>query len=167
MDVLQLLKTRRSIRKYKATPVEQEKIERCLEAARYAPSASNRQPWEFLIVTRKEIREKLAVIHPYAKFVKESPVVFVPLTNPEVHPKYHWADTALAALQFMIQAHGEGLGTCWAGVMGVDFEPEIKKLLEIPNHLNVLALIAVGYPDQERESTRKPLEELVHYETYS
>ncbi|MHA1953776.1 MAG: nitroreductase family protein, partial [Candidatus Heimdallarchaeaceae archaeon] len=72
-DVLDLLKTRRSIRKYKNTPVEEEKIQKCLEAARWAPSASNKQPWEFLIVTDETIRMKLTELHPYAKFVAESP----------------------------------------------------------------------------------------------
>ncbi|MFX1537393.1 MAG: nitroreductase family protein, partial [Promethearchaeota archaeon] len=105
MDALELLKSRRSIRKYKSTPVESEKIEKCLEAARWAPSASNRQPWEFIIVKNAEIRKKLSELHPYAKFVAESPVVFIPLTNPEVHAKYHMSDTALTILHFMIEAH--------------------------------------------------------------
>ncbi|MHA1738548.1 MAG: nitroreductase family protein, partial [Candidatus Heimdallarchaeota archaeon] len=89
METLELLKTRRSIRKYRSTPVEKEKIEKCLEAARWAPSASNKQPWEFLIVTDYNMRMKLADLHPYAKFVAQSPVVFIPLTNPEIHAKYH------------------------------------------------------------------------------
>ncbi len=166
MDILELLKTRRSIREYKSTPVESEKIEKCLEAARWAPSASNRQPWEFLIVKNEEVRKNLAKIHPYAKYVAQSPVVFVPLTNPEIHQKYHHSDTALATLQFMIEAHSLGLGTCWAGTIDTDFEPEIKDLLKIPEHLKVLALVAVGYSDQTRTSSRKSLDSLVHYEKY-
>jgi nitroreductase len=160
------LKTRRSIRKYKSTPVEPEKLEQCLEAARWAPSASNKQPWEFLIVTDAEKRKKLAEFHPYGKFVAESPVVFIPLTNPEVHPKYHHADTALATLHFMIEAHSLNLGTCWAGVINSDIEPKIKELLKIPDHLKVLALVAVGYANETRTSKRKPIESLVHNESY-
>ena len=87
-DVLELLKSRRSIRKYTDQPVEEEKIQKCLEAAQWAPSASNKQPWEFLIVTDEDVRKKLSEIHPYAKFVAQSPVVFIPLSNPEVHKKY-------------------------------------------------------------------------------
>ncbi|MFW9996341.1 MAG: nitroreductase family protein [Candidatus Odinarchaeota archaeon] len=160
------MKERRSIRKYKSTPVEPEKIDECLEAARWAPSASNKQPWEFLIVTDEKIREELASIHKHAKFVAQSPVVFIPLTNPEIHPKYHHADTALATLQFMLQAKALELGTCWAGVINSDFEPPIKKLLNIPDHLKVLCLVAVGYPDESPKRTRKPLEDLVHRECY-
>ena len=166
MDVLTLLKTRRSIRKYLSTPVEDEKVKQCLEAARWAPSASNKQPWEFLIVKNQIVRDKLAELHPYAKFVTESPVVFVPLTNPKIHPKYHQSDTALATIQFMIMAHALGLGTCWAGVIETSFEKDIKKLLNIPDYLHILAIVALGYPDQERESTRKELDTLIHWETY-
>ncbi|MBN1328293.1 MAG: nitroreductase family protein [Candidatus Heimdallarchaeota archaeon] len=166
MDALELLKSRRSIRKYKSQPVEDEILLKCLEAARWAPSASNKQPWEFIIVKDETTRKKLAEIHPYAKFVAESPVVFIPLTNPDVHPKYHMSDTGLTILQFMIEAHSLDLGTCWAGVIGAPFELEMKKLLNVPDNLNIMALVALGYPDQERESSRKSLDELVHYEKY-
>ncbi|MFX0015272.1 MAG: nitroreductase family protein [Promethearchaeota archaeon] len=166
MDALELLKSRRSIRKYKSTPVEPEKIEKCLEAAQWSPSASNKQPWEFLIVTDEDKRKKLAIFHPYGKFVAESPVVFIPLTNPKVHPKYHQSDTALATLQFIIEAHSLGLGTCWAGVIGTNFENKIKDLLNIPEHLRVLALVAVGYANETPSSNRKPIESLVHKESY-
>ncbi len=167
MDVLELLKTRRSIRKYKSTPVEEEKIQKCLEAAQWAPSASNKQPWEFMIVTDSEIRNKMAAIHPYAKFVAESPVIFIPLTDPTIHQDYHQSDTALATMQFMIMAHALGLGTCWAGVINKpQIEKEIKSMLNIPEKLRVLAIVAVGYPDHTRESNRKNLEKLVHRETY-
>ena len=167
MDALELLKSRRSIRKYKSTPIEDEKIKKCLEAARWAPSASNKQPWEFIIVKDEKVRKKFAEIHPYAKFVAESPVVFVPLTNPEIHAKYHMSDTGSSIMHFMIEAHSLGLGTCWAGVIGASFEPELKKLLNIPDHLNIMAIVALGYPDQTRESSRKPMDELVHWEKYS
>lgn len=167
MDALELLKSRRSIRKYKSTPVEDEKIEKCIEAARWAPSASNKQPWEFIIVKDEKMRKKFAELHPYAKFVAESPVVFVPLTNPEIHPKYHMSDTGSTIMHFMIEAHSLGLATCWAGVIGASFEPELKKLLNIPDHLNIMAIVALGYPDQARESSRKPMDELIHWEKYS
>jgi nitroreductase len=166
-DALDLLKKRRSIRKYKDKPVEQEKIEKCLEAARWAPSASNRQPWEFLIVKDNKARKKLSEIHTYAKFISESPVVFIPLTNPRAHQKYHMSDTALATLQYMIEAYSLGLGTCWAGVIDTPFEKDIKELFEIPQHLKILGLVATGYPDESPMRARKKMDTLVHYEKYS
>ena len=164
MDVLELLKGRRSIRKYKSTPVEEEKIQKFLEAAQWAPSASNKQPWEFMIIKNPDIRQKLAKLHPYGKFVTESPVVFIPITDPSIHAKYHQSDTALATLQFMIMAHAQGLGTCWAGVIKAPFEDEMRNLLGVPKNLHILALVAVGYADQDRESKRKQL--FVHEERY-
>jgi nitroreductase len=166
-DVLNLLKTRRSIRKYKSKPVEEEKIEKCLEAARWAPSASNRQPWEFIVVKDENIRRKLSTIHPHAKFITESPVVFIPLTNPVLHHIYHMSDTALATLQYMIMAHSLGLGTCWAGVFGASFEQEFKEMLGIPGYLKILGLVATGYPDENPNArTRRKLDSIVHYERY-
>ena len=165
-DALKFLKSRRSIRKYKDKPVEQDKIEKCLEAARWAPSASNRQPWEFLIVKDEKKRKKLSEIHPYAKFISESPIVFIPLTNPKAHQKYHMSDTALATLQYMLEAHSLGLGTCWAGVIGAPFEKDIKEMFGIPEHLNVLGLVATGYPDESPQKNRKEIDTLVHYEKY-
>ena len=167
MDVLNLLKSRRSIRKYKDSPVEEEKINKCLEAARWAPSASNKQPWEFMIVKKKETRTKLAKMHPYGKFIADSPVVFIPLTDPRIHQDYHQSDTSLATIQFMIMAHSLGLGTCWAGVINKPtLETEIKELLNIPDELHVLALVSLGYPAHTRESNRKSFDSLIHYEKY-
>jgi nitroreductase len=165
-DVLNLLKSRRSIRKYKKQPVEEEKIEKCLEAARWAPSASNRQPWEFIIVKNENTRKKLSNVHPYGKFVADSPVVFIPLSNPILHDKYHLSDTALATLQYMIQAHSLGLGTCWAGVYKTSFEQDIKEMLGVPNYLHVVGLVATGYPDESPTRTRRIMETIVHHEKY-
>ena len=120
-----------------------------------------------MIVTNNKIRQKLAHVHPYGKFIAESPAVFIPLTDPSIHSDYHQSDTSLATMQFMIMAHSLGLGTCWAGVINkTSLELEIKQILNIPDNLRVLALVAVGYPDQQRESSRKSLESLVHYEQY-
>ncbi|MCK4433029.1 MAG: nitroreductase family protein [Methanomicrobia archaeon] len=75
MDVFDAIRNRRSIRKYKKDPVEDEKITKCLEAARWAPSASNRQPWHFIVVRDEKTRKKLSDMHPYGRFMRESPVV--------------------------------------------------------------------------------------------
>ena len=168
MDILELIKTRRSIRKFQKTSVEKEKIDKCLEAARWAPSASNKQPWEFLLVSNEGKRKELAKLAKFGKFVGEAPLVFVPLTNPEIHETYHASDTAMATLQFMLAAHAQGLATGWSAVYGKEFAKDIKNVLNIPEHLNVLALIAVGYSalDKDPISLRKPIDKLVHYEKY-
>ena len=77
------------------------------------------------------------------------------------------SDTALATLQYMLEAHSLGLGTCWAGVIGAPFEKDIKEMFGIPEHLNVLGLVATGYPDESPQKNRKEIDTLVHYEKYS
>jgi nitroreductase len=120
-----------------------------------------------MIVTDPNSRNKMADIHPYAKFLKESPTVFIPLTDPSIHPDYHQSDTSLACIQFMIMAHSLGLATCWAGVINKpQIEREIKQMLNIPEKLRVLALVAVGYPDHTRTSNRKEMITLLHREKY-
>lgn len=168
IDVLKLIKTRRSIRKFQKTPVEKDKIDNCLEAARWSPSASNKQPWEFILVSKEETRKELAKLAKFGKFVDEAPLVFVPLTNPDIHATYHASDTAMATLQFMLTAHAQGLATCWSAVYGKEFARDIKNLLNVPEHMNVLALIAVGYSalDKNPISLRKSIDKLVHYEKY-
>ena len=166
-DVMRCIKDRRSIRKFDhACDVEEEKIQICLEAARWAPSASNMQPWHFLIVRDKATRAQLAELHPYGKFMADSPVVFVPLGDPERHTKYWHSDTAVAIQNFLLAAHAQGLGTCWAGVVGASFEKDMKKVLSIPENLRIIATVAVGYPTERPTKERQSLEDLVSYEKY-
>lgn len=166
MDVIEAIKTRRSIRKYRSTPVEDSKIIECLEAARWAPSAYNSQPWEFLVVRNPETRRKLAEIHMYGRFMAESPVVIVFIADPEKSSIWHHGDVAVAVQSFMLAAHSLGLGTCWMGVMNTPYEEPIKQLLKIPDKLKVLCTVSVGYPDEKPSRSRRPLEETVYWETY-
>ena len=167
MDIFEALRSRRSIRKYEqGRDVEPEKIRICLEAARWAPSASNRQPWHFIVVRSKETREELASIHPYGKFMAESPVVVAVLGDPQKHAKYFRCDPAIATQNFLLAAHAQGLGTCWMGVIDASFENEMKKLLGVPENLKLVCTVSVGYPAEKPEKTRAPLEELVSYEQF-
>lgn len=166
MDVFDAIRNRRSVRKYKKDPVETSKIQKCLEAAQWAPSASNRQPWHFIVVKNEKTRKALSDIHPYGKFMKESPVVIVVLCDPEKHPKYFMYDPCIATQNLLLAAYAQGLGTCWMGMVNVDFEDEVKTVLAIPDHVAILCCVSVGYPDETPTSTRKDLSEIVSYEKY-
>lgn len=166
MDLIEAIKTRRSIRKYKSTPVEDEKITECLEAARWAPSANNSQPWEFIVVRNPETRRKLAEIHRYGRFMAESPVVLVFIADPGKSSNWYHGDVAVAVQNFLLAAHSLGLGTCWMGVLNTPFERPIKELLGIPKELVVLCTVSLGYSDEKPERSRKPLKEMVHWERY-
>lgn len=166
MDVLDAIKARRSIRKYTEDSVEDEKIQRCLEAARWAPSASNKQPWHFVVVRNQETRKKLSEMHPYGQFMKDSPVVFVVLGDPDLNPKYYLMDACIATQNLLLAAHAQGLGTCWMGVIDASFENDMKALLKIRDPLRILCCVSMGYPDESRTSSRRPLSEIVSYEAY-
>lgn len=157
---------RRSIRKYLDTPVEAEKVMTILEAGRWAPSASNRQAWHFIVIRDAEMRKALAKAHPYGRFMAESPVVIVVLGDPEKHPRYHLSDPHNAVQNMLLAAYSKGLSTCWMGVRDTDIEPKFRELLNIPEEIRVVCSISVGYGDQTRTSNRFPLDEIVSWETY-
>ncbi|MEM2920892.1 MAG: nitroreductase family protein [Candidatus Bathyarchaeia archaeon] len=142
MDVHEALRIRRSVRAYEERPVPKEALDRILEAGRLAPSARNRQPWHFIVVTDAEKRKVIAKA-PFAKFVAEAPVVIVGLGDAKASPRWYMVDVAIALENMVIAATAEGLGTCWIGGF---IEDELRKLLEIPEDLKIVALVSVGYP---------------------
>lgn len=166
MDIMEAIKSRRSIRQYLSREVEEEKIKIILEAARWAPSAGNRQPWHFIVVRDSETRKQLGALHPRGGWMKDSPVVIAVLGDPEKHPKYHLCDPHQAVQNLLLAAHSQGLATCWMGVRGKDFEVEFKGLLGVPEDWRVICTISVGYSEQKRSSTRLPFDDIVSWERY-
>ncbi|MEM2088210.1 MAG: nitroreductase family protein [Thermoproteota archaeon] len=168
MDVFEAIRTRRSIRSYLDKPVEKEKLLRILEAARLAPSAVNRQPWEFIVVTDPKIKEKLKSAYPRDWFYS-APVIIVACVSPSKAwvrkdgEEYWKVDVAIAMQNLILAAWAEGLGTCWIGAFD---EYEVKKNLGIPQDMRVVVMTPLGYPAEEKEpvTDRKPLSEIVHYE---
>jgi len=168
--VLSLLKSRRSIRRYRPDPVPDEMVEQLLEAGRWAPSASNRQPWDFIVVRDEAVRQQVAE-HAAFYFIKWAHVEEAPLLiilcgdarNP-AYRKYLHEDIGLAGSQIMLQAKALGLGTCWLG--GID-RKAIAATLKLPEHLEVVGLLTVGFPAEDPPPTsRKPLSEIAHYDVY-
>ena len=166
MDIETAVRERRSIRKYKSDEVSNEDLDVILQAGRWAPSASNKQPWHFIIVRKAETRKKLAEAHPYGRFMAESPVVIVVLGDPALHPRYHLADPHNAVQNMLLAAYSLNLGTCWMGVRDTDIEPKFREILKIPESLRIICSISLGYADQERTSNRKDLEEIISWEAY-
>jgi len=166
MEVFEAIRNRRSIRRYKSTPVPREHIIRCLEAARWAPSARNSQPWEFIVVTKEDVRRKLAEVHMWGRHIAEAPVTVIFLADPEKSPRYWMNDLGACIMNFMLEAFDLGLGTCWIGVCGSPFEEEFKKILGVPERLRVVAAVTLGYPDESPSKSRRSLEELTSWECY-
>jgi nitroreductase len=170
MRVLEAIKERRSVRSYKNLPVPDDKLTRVLRGARLAPSAGNRQPWKFIVVKDGEKKRALAKASAGQGFVGEAPVVIAAVAiGPERLmtcgvPSYA-VDLAIAVDHMTLVAAEEGLGTCWIGAFSQD---EVRHLLEVPESHTVVAVLPLGYPaDSPRPKTRKALEEIVCYETFS
>jgi nitroreductase len=168
--VLLLLKSRRSIRRYKEDPVPDELLHQVLEAGRWAPSASNRQPWDFIVVRDPEVRAAVAEHAAYFfikwAHVEEAPVIIALCghTGNRIYRQFLHEDIGLAGCHMMLQAEALGLGTCWLG--GLDREA-IGEVLQVPDRVEVVGLLTLGFPDEEPEPpARKPLSEVVHYHVY-
>lgn len=154
-----------SVRKYEQRAVEPEKIEKMLKAAMAAPSACNQQPWEFYVVTDKELIGQLSEASPYAKCAKEAPVVFVPCFRSEgIAPEYFNIDMSAAVENLLLEADTLGLGAVWMGISPDEGRMEaVRKVLDIPTNLNAFALVPCGYPAEEREQENRYEESRVHY----
>jgi nitroreductase len=169
MDVFEAISKRRSIRKYKDTAIEADKLDKILEAARIAPSAANRQEWKFLVVKDKETRQKLVNAANGQNFVGEAPVTIVAISteSERVMPCGQYAytvDLSIAVSFMILEATELGLGTCWLGAFNED---EVKKILNIPEEIRVPAMFTLGYADEDPISRpRKDLSDIVRYETY-
>ena len=156
--MLELLKTRRSIRRYKDKEIEEEKIEAILKAGLLAPSSRSRRPWEFVAVTDKEKLKALSMCREgSSQFIAGASLAVVVVADPEKCDV--WVeDCSIAALMMQLMAHSLGLGSCWVQVRerfssNQDLAEEIiKKSLEIPDSYHVECILAFGYPDEEKRA---------------
>lgn len=170
MELWEAIRQRRSIRKYKDQPVEEEKLNRVLEAGRLAPSAGNRQEWRYVIVRDEATRRKLAEAANGQQFVAEAAAVIACCAVGTDHvmscgQSSYPIDVAISVDHMTLAAVEEGLGTCWIGAFK---EPAVKALLGIPEEVRVVELLTLGYPDTEpKPRQRKPVNEIVCYERWS
>lgn len=150
----ELVRQRRSIRKYTAQPVEGEKIDAIIEAALRSPSGRAARPWSFVVVTDKPLLEKLSIAKPSgARFIEEASAAIVVCADPS--QSHLWIeDCAIAAVSMQYAAHDLGLGSRWAHMRGNQYDDQtssrdyIAGLLGLPDNLEVECMIAIGYPDE-------------------
>ncbi|HAN17299.1 MAG: nitroreductase [Bacteroidetes bacterium GWC2_33_15] len=178
-DFLKIIQKRQSDRAYLTSSIEQEKINRIIEAAHLAPSACNSQPWKFIVIDNPEIKNKIAdctssKILGMNHFTKQAPVHIVIVEEKAnftssagstiKNKQFPLIDIGIAAENICLQATAEGLGTCMIGWFD---ETKVKKLLQIPKSKRVPLIITIGYPAKEtRDKRRKQLDEIVSYNKY-
>lgn len=166
MDYYEVIRKRRSIREYQNRDVEEDKLKRILEAARIAPSATNAQPWLFIVIRKTEVREKLKTAYPRPWFWS-APVVICACGivdqawRRDDGKSYLDVDLAIAMDHLILAATAEGLGTCWIGA----FDPtQVKKILQLTPGIEPIVLTPVGYPSAlPKAKSRKPWDEVIRY----
>jgi nitroreductase len=165
MNILEVIQTRRSIRKYKPEPISEDEVNKILEAGRWAPSAGNSQPWKFVVIQSKEIRKDLADALPTGRFISDAPLGIAVVINPGASTR-PVEDGAAATQNMLLEAHSLGLGACWIGTYGTEKEERGRKVLDIPKEERLLSMIAIGRPAESPQRTRKKIEEITFTDKY-
>ncbi|MCK5833555.1 nitroreductase family protein [bacterium] len=165
MEFNELIKKRKSIRKYKSEALPPGSLDKILSAGRFANSARNRQKWAFIVVTNKEMLQALVPACRNQAFVGEAAALIAVCSTEEYtmssgNPA-HFIDCSIALDHMQLAATSLELGTCWLGAFNND---KVGKLLSVPDEIWVVGLLTIGIPNEEgREKNRISLEDLVHY----
>ena len=168
MNVHDAIRARSSVREYLPTPVSDEKLAKILEAARLAPSSSNRQQWRFIVVRDEDRRRRLAHAAHDQMWIAEAPIIIAAI-GAEPHsimtcglPRYA-VDVSIAITHMMLAAVQEGLGTCWIGMFS---QNEVREILHVTDDSVVVTIMPLGYhPGRIAPKARKPIDDIVRHET--
>ena len=173
MDLSEAILNRRSIRTYKKQDLPEGTVEKLIEAARWAPSAGNVQPWEFVVASTQKIKQALSKAAFEQKDLEEASTVIVVCAdeksaqesyNARGRTLYCLQDTAAAIENILLTACSMGLGSCWIGAFKED---EIRKVINAPQGMRPVALIPIGYPNEIPPARdRRPISEIMHKETF-
>lgn len=168
MTVVDVIKTRRSIRKYKPHPLPEEHLKTILEAGRLAPSAGNRQPWRFIVVRdpakKKELAEKASNQHWIGDAGAIVVALSMPKDDPSVYERWVERDVMTAVEHMVLTAWELGYGSCWIGAFK---QQDIKEALGVPDNYWVINLLPIGVPDQTPDARgRKPFREIFYGEEF-
>lgn len=165
MQTFDTIMTRRSVRQFDTKrPISQKEIHTLLEAAFAAPSAMNKRPWQFLVVTDVQRLEQIRQTHPYAQFVLDAGCAIIIVADKSACYEEYWrVDPLLAGENILLAARDIGLGTCWCGIYpNEERMREMKHLFDIPEPFEPMALIVVGTPLQEQVKLNRYQADKVH-----
>jgi len=173
LDVFEAIKGRRSVRAYTREEVPEEEVKKLIEAARWAPSAGNIQPWKFILIRKTETKRRLSDAALHQTFIEEAPVVIVVCADVARSSwgyggrganLYCLQDTAAATENILLAAQASGLATCWIGAF---HEDEVARVVNTPKNVRPVAIVPVGHPaEKPRAPPKRSMREIVHYETF-
>ncbi|MEN6457776.1 MAG: nitroreductase family protein [Thermoguttaceae bacterium] len=165
MNVLEAIRTRRSVRRYEDRPVPEDLIETLLRAAAIAPSARNQQPWHFVVIDDRATLAEIARINPNAQMARRAPlgILICADLDLETSPGYWVVDCAAAVENILLAAHGLGLGAVWTGVYPRQERMDgLKRLVQLPPSVMAHSLVVLGYPAEQPPADDRYRPDRVH-----
>jgi nitroreductase len=161
MDALEAIRQRRSVRSYTGAPIPREDLETIVDAGRLAATGSNKQPWDFIVVTERGMIDQLKVA---SQWMDKAGAIIAVVMDPSSR---WWLEDGSAAVENMlIAATALGYGSCWLEGYTLPREEEFKALLGIPKEKRLLTLVPIGVPVEWPTKAKKPLAEVLHWEKY-
>jgi len=160
MDALTALRERRSIRRYKSDPVPREALEAIVDCGRLAATGRGGQPWEFVVVTDRAMRGKLAEVCEFGKFLTVAPAAIVVLCR---DTKYYLEDGSSATQNMLVAATALGLGSCWVAGDKKPYAEQVRRLVEAPDGYKLISIVSIGHTDEHPSPAKRPLAEVIHW----
>lgn len=164
MDMIELIKTRRSIRRYTKKEIPNEIMMEILDCARLAPSARNNQPWHFVVITDEKTKKRLSDIAKHGKFMKDAYSTIAVFCDKSANNKL--LDASAATQNIMLAAWNYGIGTCWISSYMKEHSQKTQEMLNCPDSHELMVLISMGYPDEKPIRGKKSLEEVVSFNSF-
>ncbi len=163
MDCIQALKTRRSVRVFTDEPVPRAVIEDIIDCGRMAASAINIQPWEFVVVTDRGMLSSIAGATDYGTFIAQAALCVVVMCK---DTKYYLEDGSNASQNMLVAAHAHGLGGCWVAGDKKPYAGKVLQMVGAPDGFKLISLLAIGHPAEQPQKEKRPLAEVLHWETF-
>ena len=165
--MIEIILKRRSIRKFTTQPVNEGDVQRLLEAAMAAPSSNNLKPWHYVVTTDRKTLDGLAQAHPYGKMLREATLAIAVCADPRTSPTGWVQDCSAATENILLAATALGLGSCWVGCHPHEDQKEaIREVLKVPPNIEILSLLAIGHPGEEKEPRTQFDSSRVHREKW-
>ncbi|MFA6584494.1 MAG: nitroreductase family protein [Elusimicrobiaceae bacterium] len=164
MDAIEAIKNRHSSRRFVKKPLAEKDIETLADCGRLAATARNAQPWEFVVLTRAELLEKLSVICPNGPFLKDCGAAFLVLAKSD--ERYYLEDCSAATQNILLAATALGLGSCWVAGDKKDYASAVLALAGVPAGYKLVSIVGVGVAEEADRAPKRPLAEVLHREKF-
>ncbi len=164
MDVFKAIRQRKSVRRYADKSVPKSDLELIVDAGHRAPTARNEQPWEFVVVTESDLLQKIGASTDYGQFIADAAACVIVFCQ---DTKYYLEDGSAAVENMLLAATGLGIASCWVAGDKKAYAEDIKKLVNAPDSVKLIAMIPLGYPTKNHsDHPKRSLEKVLHWESY-